>query len=153
MARKILITGGTGFLGQRLAKKLQGSWDVTIAGRNNKQGFLAEKATGARCVPLDVSNIESVRDTVNEAKPDVIIHAAATKFVDLSERQPMECVDINVVGSQNIARVAVDKGISAVIGISTDKACQPVNVMGMTKAVQERIFTAANLHCGKTRLP
>lgn len=141
MARKILITGGTGFLGQRLAKQLKSSWDVTITGRNNKQGFLAEKATGVRCIPMDVSQIESVRDAVNEAKPDIIIHAAATKFVDLSERQPMECVDINVVGSQNVARVAVDRKVSAVIGISTDKAAPPVrNIYGMSKAVMERIF-------------
>jgi UDP-N-acetylglucosamine 4,6-dehydratase len=141
MARKILITGGTGFLGQRLAKQLKTSWDVTITGRNNKQGFVAEKATGVRCIPMDVANIESVRDAFNEAKPDIVIHAAATKFVDLSERQPMECVDINVVGSQNVARVAVDHKISAVIGISTDKAAPPVrNIYGMSKAVMERIF-------------
>lgn len=143
MKRRILITGGTGFLGRRLAKVLKDSWDVTISGRNNKQGLLAEQETGVPCVPLDVANIESVRDAFNSVKPDVVIHAAATKFVDLSEKHPMECVDVNVTGSQNVARVAVDHGISAVIGISTDKAAPPVrNIYGMSKAIMERMFCA-----------
>lgn len=141
MKRRILITGGTGFLGQRLAKVLKDSWDVTISGRNNKQGLKAEQATGVPCIPMDVVNIESVRDAFNAVKPDVVIHAAATKFVDLSEKQPMECVDVNVVGSQNVARVAIDRGVSAVIGISTDKAAPPVrNIYGMSKAMMERMF-------------
>lgn len=149
MKRKILITGGTGFLGQRLAKNLIDTWDVTISGRNNKQGFKAEQFTGAKCIPMDVANIESVRDAFSEAKPDVVIHAAATKFVDLSEKQPMECVDINVVGSQNVARVAIEKGVSAVIGISTDKAAPPVrNIYGMSKAIMERMFCGMD---GKTK--
>lgn len=143
MKRRILITGGTGFLGQRLAKVLAPEWDVTICGRNNKQGQLAEKATGARCIPMDVSSIESVRDAFREARPEVVIHAAATKFVDLSEKQPMECVDINVLGSQNVARAAMDYGVKTVIGISTDKAAPPVrNIYGMSKATMERMFCA-----------
>jgi FlaA1/EpsC-like NDP-sugar epimerase len=90
---------------------------------------------------MDVSSIESVRDIVTQASPEVIIHAAATKFVDISEKQPMETIDINVVGSQNIARVAVDKGVRLVIGVSTDKASPPVrNTYGLTKALMERLF-------------
>ncbi|MGE3260739.1 MAG: SDR family NAD(P)-dependent oxidoreductase [Bacteriovoracia bacterium] len=143
MKRRILITGGTGFLGQRLAKVLAPNWEVTICGRNNKLGQLAEKATGARCIPMDVANIESVRDAFREARPQAVIHAAATKFVDLSEKQPMECVDINVLGSQNVARAAMDYGIETVIGISTDKAAPPIrNIYGMSKATMERMFCA-----------
>ena len=141
MSVKILITGGTGFLGKRLALALKDTHEVIISGRNNKQSFLAEKMTGVRVIPLDVTNIESVRDAINEVQPDVIIHAAATKFVDLSEKQPMECTDINVIGSQNVARAAVDKGIKSVIGISTDKAAPPIrNIYGLSKAMMERIF-------------
>ena len=148
MKRRILITGGTGFLGQRLAKMLQPEWDVTICGRNNKLGQQAERATGAKCLPMDVSNIESVRDAFREAKPEVVIHAAATKFVDLSEKQPMECVDINVLGSQNVARAAMDCGVKVVLGISTDKAAPPVrNIYGMSKATMERMFCGLD---GKT---
>jgi UDP-N-acetylglucosamine 4,6-dehydratase/5-epimerase len=94
---------------------------------------------------MDVCRIESVRDTVIEIQPEVIIHAAATKFVDLSEIYPMEAIDVNVLGAQNVARVAIDKGVGLVIGISTDKASPPVrNTYGMTKALMERMFCAIN---------
>jgi FlaA1/EpsC-like NDP-sugar epimerase len=137
----VLITGGTGFLGKRLALALKDRHTVVLGSRNNKQNFLAQKMTGCQVLPLDVTSIESVRDAVNEVRPDTIIHAAATKFVDLSEVQPMECIDINVTGSQNVARVAIDKGVRDVIGISTDKAAPPVrNTYGLSKAMMERVF-------------
>lgn len=149
--KTILITGGTGFLGKRLGLALKNDYRVILTGRNNKQNFTAQKFTGCEVLPLDISNIEAVRDVVNEIKPDIIIHAAATKFVDLAERQPMECVDVNVTGSQNVARVAVDKGVDIVIGVSTDKASPPVrNTYGLTKALMERVFCSMNRK-GKTR--
>jgi UDP-N-acetylglucosamine 4,6-dehydratase len=139
--QRILITGGTGFLGKQLAQSLKSESEVILTGRNNKQNFKAKSVTGCEVMPMDVSNIESVRDCVSEVKPDLIIHAAATKFVDLSEVMPMECIDVNVLGSQNVARVAIDKGVKAVIGISTDKASPPIrNIYGMSKATMERIF-------------
>jgi FlaA1/EpsC-like NDP-sugar epimerase len=108
----------------------------------------ASKFTDCEVIPMDVSNIESVRDAVVRTKPDVIVHAAATKFVDLAEKEPMECIDVNVVGSQNVARVAIDQNVMAVIGISTDKASPPVrNTYGLSKAIMERLFCAMN---GKT---
>lgn len=147
-----LITGGTGFLGKRLGIALKGlGHRVILAARNNKHSFAAAQLTGCEALPLDVSHIESVRDVMTEARPDVVIHAAATKFVDLSETQPMEAIDINVVGSQNVARVAIDKGVKIVIGISTDKASPPVrNTYGLTKALMERMFCAMDAK-GDTR--
>lgn len=148
MRQKVLITGGTGFLGRGLALALKGTHDVVLTGRNNKQNFMAQSRTGCPVLPMDVASIESVRDAVVETKPDIIIHAAATKFVDLSEKQPMECVDVNVVGSQNVIRVALDKGVKTLVGISTDKASPPVrNVYGMSKAIMERMFCSMD---GKT---
>ena len=139
--KSILITGGSGFLGIHLANKFKGKFKVLLTGRNNKQNFFAKNKTGCEVLPLDVSNIESVRDVINKTKPNIIIHAAATKFVDLSEKFPLECVDINVVGSTNIARVAIDKKIESVIGISTDKASPPIrNIYGMSKSLMEKIF-------------
>jgi UDP-N-acetylglucosamine 4,6-dehydratase/5-epimerase len=137
----VLVTGGTGFLGKRLGQKLSGHYDVILTGRNNKQNFQAQKFTGCRIAPLDITNIESVRDAFSEFKPDIVIHAAATKFVDLAEKFPMECVDVNVTGSQNVARVAIEKGVNTVIAISTDKAAPPVrNTYGLSKALMERVF-------------
>lgn len=127
---------------------LKDKHNVVLTGRNNKQNMLAQGMTDCRVLPMDVTNIESVRDVFTEVAPDIVIHAAATKFVDLAERQPMECVDVNVLGSQNVARVAVEKKIDSVIGISTDKASPPVrNTYGLSKALMERVFCSMN---GKT---
>lgn len=148
MKRTILITGGTGFLGKWLGRALKDQYDVVLTGRNNKHNMDAQEFTGCAVLPMDVSNIESVRDVFSEARPEVVVHAAATKYVDLSERQPMECLDVNVLGSQNVARVAVERGTGVVIGMSTDKAAPPVgNTYGLTKALMERLFCAMN---GKT---
>lgn len=141
----MLITGGTGFLGKNLALFFKDNYNVILGARNNKQNLQAKKITGCVAVPMDVTNIEAIRDVVNEFNPQIIIHAAATKFIDLSEKYPMECVDVNIIGSQNIARVAVDKNIEIIIGISTDKAAPPVrNVYGMSKSIMERIFCSMN---------
>lgn len=130
-------------MGRNLAVSLKDRYTVILGARNNKQMLEAGKATGCVVVPLDVTNIESVRDVVNEFRPNIIIHAAATKYVDLSEKYPMECVDINVLGSQNVARVAIDNNVEVVVGISTDKAAPPVrNMYGMSKAVMEKMFCA-----------
>lgn len=145
MSETILITGGTGFLGKRLALKLKDKYRVVLTGRNNKQNMVARQFTGCEIAPMDISNIESVRDAFREFKPNIVIHAAATKFVDLAEKYPMECVDVNVTGSQNVARVAVETGVDIVIGISTDKAAPPVrNTYGLSKALMERLFCSMN---------
>ena len=145
MMRTILITGGTGFLGRHLGMFFGRENRVVLAARNNAQNALAGKLTGCEVLPLDVTNIEAIRDVFTEVKPDVVIHAAATKYVDLSEKYPMECLDVNVAGSQNIVRVSLEKGVDTLIGMSTDKAAPPVaNTYGLTKALMERVFCAMN---------
>ena len=144
--KKILVTGGNGYLGKRLGKKLRElGYDVVLASRNNKQNFLAKEYSGCNIIPMDVTSIESIRDAFNQFRPDIVIHAAATKFVDLAEKEPMETIDVNVVGSQNIARVAIENKIQLVIGVSTDKSSPPVrNIYGMSKALMERMFCLMN---------
>lgn len=145
MKETILITGGTGFLGRRLGLKLKDRYRVILTGRNNKQNMAAGRFTGCETAPLDVSNIQSVKDAFIEFRPQVVIHAAATKFVDLAEKFPMECVDVNVLGSQNVARAAMEAGVNTVIGISTDKAAPPVrNTYGLSKALMERMYCSLN---------
>jgi UDP-N-acetylglucosamine 4,6-dehydratase/5-epimerase len=137
----VLITGGSGFLGRHLALKLKDRYRVVLGARNNGNNQLAQVKTECTVIPMDITNISSIYDTVNEFKPSYIIHAAATKYVDVSEQYPMECIDINVVGSQNIARVAMEKKVKSVVGVSTDKAAPPVgNIYGHSKAVMERMF-------------
>lgn len=147
--KRILITGGSGFLGRHLAQKLSKDHNVLLGSRNNGNNMLAEIKTGCTVVPLDITNEKSIRDILNEFRPDTIIHAAATKFVDISEKNPFECIDVNVVGSQNIARQAIECGIENVVGISTDKAAPPVgNIYGHSKAMMERLFSALS---GRTK--
>lgn len=147
---RILITGGNGFLGKRLGRQLKSlGHTVILASRNNKNNRAAEEFSGCESVPLDITSIDSVRDTVIYAEPDVIIHGAATKFVDLSERHALETVDVNVGGSRNVARVAIERGVSGVIGISTDKASPPVrNIYGLSKSLMERLFCSLDGRAG-----
>lgn len=146
MSKSILITGGTGFLGRRLGVALrQRGFQVFLTGRNHKQNQMAQESTGCPVLAMDVTNREGLRDTFTEVRPAIVIHAAASKYVDIAERQPMECLDVNVVGSQNVARMAVEKGVELVVGISTDKAAPPVsNTYGLCKALMERLFCAMN---------
>lgn len=149
--QRILITGGTGFLGRNLAIALRETNTVVLGGRNNKQNLQAEKMTGCQFIPMDVTRTESVRDTFIESKPTVVIHAAATKFVDRAEKHPMECIDVNVLGSQNIIRACLDFNTDVCVAISTDKAAPPIrNIYGLSKAVMERAFCGMNGK-GKTK--
>jgi UDP-N-acetylglucosamine 4,6-dehydratase len=152
MKKTVLITGGTGFLGKRLGIAMKNDHRVVLTGRNNKHNMAAQQFSGCTALPMDVTNIESIRDVFTEVRPDVVVHAAATKYVDLSELQPMECIDVNVLGSQNVARVCVEKGVSVVVGMSTDKTAPPVaNTYGLTKALMERLFCAMNAKTETTR--
>ena len=121
MKKNLLITGGNGFLGINLAMKLKNQYNVFLASRNQKRNYEASQKTLCESIPLDVSNINSVRDAFSYANPEIVIHGAATKFVDISEKFPFECSDINILGSSNLARVAIEKNIKTVIGISTDR--------------------------------
>jgi UDP-glucose 4-epimerase len=84
---------------------------------------------------------------------DYVINAAAMKQVPTCEYFPYEAVSTNIMGAENIVRAIEEHGLNVdtVVGVSTDKACKPVNVMGMTKALQERTFIHANMRCPKTR--
>ena len=77
---------------------------------------------------------------------DVVFHAAALKQVPLCEYHVWEAVQTNIIGAQNVIQAALEEEVEKVIAISTDKAVKPVNAMGMSKAIQEKLFTAANFH-------
>ncbi len=99
----------------------------------------------------DVRDLHSVSTVLRDA--DIVFNAAALKQVPSCEYFPFEAVQTNIIGAENIVRAIREHHlpVKTVVGISTDKACKPVNVMGMTKAVQERIFVRANLDATATR--
>jgi UDP-glucose 4-epimerase len=99
----------------------------------------------------DVRDYHSIAGTLGEA--GIIINAAALKQVPTCEYFPQQAVLTNIIGPENIVRAIYEQHlpVETVVGVSTDKACKPVNVMGMTKAIQERLFIQANLRCQDTR--
>lgn len=170
---EILILGGTGSLGQRLFKRLLSEemgrpGSVTVFSRDEaKQHYMRldfmhaasstddviyrESVKRVRFAIGDVRNYAEVKRSVDRA--DVIFHAAALKQVPTCEYFGSAAVDTNVTGAINLVR-ALREGAQnekSVVGISTDKACKPVNLMGMTKAIQERILMQGNLDAPWTR--
>lgn len=170
--KRILVTGGTGSLGQSLIKRILSGEkgrpaEVTVFSRDEAKqhymrlGFLHQKTATDDIIyrnsqELLKFRIGDVRDypalvAVLRDK-DIVFNAAALKQVPSCEYFPYEAVMTNVGGAQNIVRAVRenDLKIERVVGISTDKACKPINVMGMTKALQERIFVEANLEGTET---
>jgi FlaA1/EpsC-like NDP-sugar epimerase len=171
--KRILITGGTGSLGKVLVKRIlsgemgQPAKVIVFSRDEAKQHFMRVEyehrlsATDEiiyhnfqRLLEFwigDVRDPDSVESALREA--DIVVNAAAMKQVPTCEYFPYEAVRTNIEGAEHIVR-AIQKHnlpVETVVGVSTDKACKPVNTMGMTKAVQERIFIQANMRCKDTR--
>ena len=165
--KTILVTGGTGSLGQRVVRRLlEGGLGrpakVTVLSRDEAKQhdmrlrFLQRPAATDDVIYQHARDLLAFRigdvrdyDTLVEAvrHADIVIHAAALKQVPTCEYFPVEAVRTNVLGADALVRATMAAGarVEAVVGISTDKACKPINVMGMTKAVMERILVEANL--------
>ena len=171
--KRILITGGTGSLGKVLTRRILSGQlgtpqSVVVFSRDEaKQHEMRMEYLNRRAVTEDVMyhnfertlqfKIGDVRDFHSVAQAltnvDIVFNAAALKQVPACEYFPYEAVRTNIGGAENIVRAIKELrlNIETVVAISTDKACKPTNVMGMTKAIQERIFLTANIDCPKTR--
>ncbi|CAN5719603.1 polysaccharide biosynthesis protein [soil metagenome] len=170
--KKILVTGGTGSLGKTLVRRiLSGELGkpekITVFSRDEaKQHFMRLEFLSPNVATDDIIyknsqnvltfRIGDVRDytallsAMREA--DIVFHAAALKQVPSCEYFPFEAVMTNINGANNVVKTIRENNLPVrkVIGISTDKACKPINVMGMTKALQERILIEANRDCRET---
>ena len=172
--KRILVTGGTGSLGQVLVHRiLRGDLgrpeQITVFSRDEaKQHYMRLEFLHRRTATDDII-YENSQDLLNfrigdvrdypallaaMRRADIVFNAAALKQVPSCEYFPFEAVLTNVYGAANIARAVRenDLPVKRVIGISTDKACKPINVMGMTKALQERVLIEANRDCPDVRL-
>lgn len=171
--KSVLVTGGTGSLGKVLVRRLlTGEMGlprkITVFSRDEaKQHSMRLAFQHLRMATDeviyhnfeqllqfhigDVRDLHSVSTVLRDA--DVVFNAAALKQVPSCEYFPFEAVQTNIIGAENIIRVVRENRlpVETVVGVSTDKACKPVNVMGMTKAVQERLFVRANLDSDGTR--
>jgi UDP-glucose 4-epimerase len=159
--KQILITGGTGSLGSTLLRRLLSGekglpYRITVLSRDEaKQSALKQEyASSEKFKDIVQFRIGDVRDyhTVVSCMEnvDIVFNAAALKQVPSCEYFPHEAVRTNIDGAENIVRAAQVTSPLFVVGISTDKACKPVNVMGMTKAIQERIFLSGQERCPGT---
>jgi FlaA1/EpsC-like NDP-sugar epimerase len=171
--KRIVVTGGTGSLGKVLVRRLLSGElgkpkSILVFSRDEaKQHAMRLAYQHLRRATDEVIyhnfeqllrfQIGDVRDyhSVNTAlcNADVLFNAAALKQVPACEYFPFEAVQTNIIGPANIAQAIRENKlpVETVVGISTDKACKPVNVMGMTKAIQERVFVKANMDCSATR--
>lgn len=171
--KRILVTGGTGSLGKVLVRRLlEGERGrpakVVVLSRDEAKQHEMRLAYQHRRVGTDeliyhnfsqilefrIGDVRSYADVFSAiADVDIVINAAALKQVPTCEYFPEQAILTNCIGAGNIVR-AIGEGrlpVEVVVGVSTDKACKPVNVMGMSKAVAERIFTAANVLNRRTR--
>tara|TARA_R110001606_G_scaffold113564_4_gene240715 strand:- start:4031 stop:5020 length:990 start_codon:yes stop_codon:yes gene_type:complete len=141
--KTIFITGGAGSLGKAIIKHLkQFDCNIIIFSRDEGKHALAfgDDPSITRVIG-DIRDFEKLNTTLSIHKPDYIIHTAALKRVDDMEYYPDECVKTNIHGSENVARAALLNKVKKCILVSTDKACQPINVYGSSKFIAERIFT------------
>lgn len=138
LGHRILITGGSGFLGRGIMRQLHDN-EFTVYSRDEyKQDLCRQKFPNARYIIGDVRDVDRLTLAMYDA--DTVIHAAAMKYIPEAEANVGECININVNGSHAVLQAARAAGVQKVIGISTDKACMPVNTYGITKALMERIF-------------
>ena len=141
--KKILITGGTGSLGKALVGRfLKLGCKLIIYSRDEgKQAIIYGDSQNVIKVIGDIRDYNKFNTTLKRHQPDYVIHAAALKRIDDMEIHPDECVKTNILGSENVARACLENNTKKCILVSTDKACQPVNVYGSSKFIAERIFT------------
>jgi len=165
--KRVLVTGGTGSLGRALVRRLLSGElgkpaKVVVFSRDEAKQYEMRAEWSRLKAPTedaayrdykrvlefkigDVRDYESISSAVRDA--NIVFHAAALKQVPSCEYEPIEAVKTNVLGAGNVVRAILSEGtnVEIALAVSTDKACKPVNVMGMTKALQERIFINGNL--------
>lgn len=159
--KTLLITGGTGSFGNAVLNRFLRTdiGEIRIFSRDEKkqddmrhefQAKMPDASDKIKFYIGDVRNIESIRGAMHEV--DYVFHAAALKQVPSCEFFPMEAVQTNVIGTENVLTAAIDAGVQSVICLSTDKAAYPINAMGISKAMEEKVAIAKSRTSGATKI-
>ena len=159
--KTLMITGGTGSFGNAVLNRFLKTdiGEIRIFSRDEKkqddmrheyQSKMPEVADKIKFYIGDVRDLNSVRAAMPGV--DYIFHAAALKQVPSCEFFPMEAVKTNVIGTDNVLTAAIEAGVESVICLSTDKAAYPINAMGITKAIEEKVAVAKSRNSGKTKI-
>ncbi len=145
--KKILITGGTGSLGNDLIEHIA-KYDpkkIIIYSRDENKQYHMQNKYKYPFLEFELGDIRDLSRLTEATRDiDIIIHAAALKHVPPAEKNPMEFVKTNVLGARNVVKAALVNKVSIVIEIGTDKSVKPINTYGITKALQEKIIISAN---------
>ena len=142
---RILITGGTGTVGQAFIDGYKDVYTFAVMSRNETNICEFErKYRGIRAYVGDVCNINDVRRVYAAFMPDIVIHAAAMKHINIAEKEPAKAVDNNIIGTMNVIAVSKQYKVAVTVGISSDKACNTNSVYGMTKKLMEKLFFEAH---------
>ena len=152
--KSILITGGTGSFGSYIVKTIlkENPRSVIVFSRDEDKQYslhheLKEFNNKIRFIIGDVRDENSLKKGMRDGV-DIVLHAAALKQIPSTEYNILEAVRTNVLGAQNVVEACIENNVKKAIAISTDKAVEPINVMGITKALQERIFILGNKQRG-----
>ncbi len=142
--RRVLITGGGGSIGSEIARQVASFQPAALLVLDNDETHLHDAMAAlpamAEQVLADVRDRQRIDSVFEDLRPDIVFHAAAHKHVPVLENHPCEAVKTNVLGTHNVVRAAAASGVNRFVFISTDKAVQPVNVMGATKRLGEQIL-------------
>ena len=147
----LMITGGTGSLGKALIKRLLAETPIQrmiVLSRDEQKQFdfsmelSPEERERVRFFLGDVRDRERMSTAMRNV--DFVIHTAAMKIVMTAEYNPFECIQTNVIGAENIVQAAIEMGVKRVVALSTDKACNPINLYGASKLASDKIFIAGN---------
>lgn len=158
--KSILVTGGTGSFGKKfietIFQKCPDVKRVVVYSRDELKQYEMAQLYPPNKYPQIRFFIGDVRDGERLKRAcegiDIIVHAAALKHVPIAEYNPMECINTNVLGAENVVNAALDCGVQNVVALSTDKACAPINLYGATKLCSDKLFIAANNMKGKRNL-
>ena len=154
--KSILLTGGTGSFGQKFTQMTLENYrprKIVVFSRDEmKQWDMAQKFNNDSRIRFFVGDVRD-RDRLYRAMNgiDFVVHAAALKIVPTAEYNPFEYIKTNINGAMNVIDAAIDRGVRKVIALSTDKACNPVNLYGATKLCSDKLFVAGNVYVGECR--
>ena len=140
---KVLITGGTGTVGKALIAQNDNEY-ISISRNEENIANLKRDYPNVKCYVGNIEDKSLLLRVFKEVKPDVVVHSAAMKHIDLMELNPIAGCNVNVMGSLNVVEASIINDVPITIGISTDKACLSESVYGASKYLMERVFMNTN---------
>jgi len=151
--KSILVTGGTGSFGKAFVKRALEEFDprkIIVYSRDEFKQYQMSQMFSSDRLRFFLGDVRDEKRLYRAlCGVDLVIHAAAIKQVPASEYNPFEAVQTNIMGAQNLINASLEAGVQKVVALSTDKACNPVNLYGATKLCSDKLFIAANAYSGK----